>query len=117
MSEPRLAVPMAVAVEGFQQSMSDRHNHNAASATRENPIVRWPSNAIRRDNDTNDVEDRERLRITREQIFSMLQFVVWVARAIPGMGARDVDRVMAKVVMAEVERAGLVSSMSGGSAP
>jgi hypothetical protein len=62
-------------------------------------------NAIRTDNNEHHRENRERLRILREQMFTVLRLVVKVARVIPGMNQTEVDDANAHFIALEVERA------------
>jgi Mg2+ and Co2+ transporter CorA len=107
MSDKLLAVEERIAesVGRIEQSIVDRQNSDVAAGLRDEAKSREALNAIRRDNDENHKENRERFRIMRQQLFAVVQLIAKIARAIPGINQDDVDLMMVRVHSAEVERA------------
>jgi Mg2+ and Co2+ transporter CorA len=107
MSDKLLAVEERIAesVGRIEQSIVDRQNSDVAAGLRDEAKSRDALNAIRRDNDENHKENRERFRIMRQQLFAVVQLIAKIARAIPGINQDDVDLMMVRVHSAEVERA------------
>lgn len=107
MGEKILAVEEAIAesIARIEKSIEDRRNSETAAGIREEAKSREALTAIRRDNDSNHVENRDRLRVMRQQLFAMVQLMAKIARATPGINQDDVDLMMVRVHSAEVERA------------
>jgi Mg2+ and Co2+ transporter CorA len=95
---------IATSMESIQRSISDRHNSDTATEARGETKTREALNAIRQDNDANHAENRERLRIMRQQSIAMVQLLAKIARVTSGIEQTDVDTMLGKFLMAEVER-------------
>jgi len=95
---------IAESMEAIQQSFAERRNSETASDVRGKAETRDALNAIRKDNDHNHLENRERLRIMRQQSIAMVQLLAKMARVTAGIDPNEVDTMMGRFLMAEVER-------------
>lgn len=96
---------IAEAVESIQTSLADRHNSEAAVEMRSETKTREALNAIRKDNDVHHLENQGRLRIMRQQSIAMVQLLAKIARVTTGIEQTEVDTMLGRFLMAEVERA------------
>jgi hypothetical protein len=96
---------IATSLESIQQAMSDRHSSEAATEARGEIKTREALNAIRKDNDSHHAENRDRLRGMRQQLIAMVQLSAKMARATAGIDPSEVDHMLGRFLMAEVERA------------
>lgn len=97
--------PIVDSVARIERSLSDRHNNETAAELRNDSKTREALNAIRQDNDEHHTENRDRLRIMRQQSIAMLQLVAKIARVTTGVDPTEVDTMLGRFLMAEVERA------------
>jgi Mg2+ and Co2+ transporter CorA len=92
------------AVTRLEKAFREGRTDGAVLTARDANQTRDALNAIRTDNNDHHRENRERLRIFREQMFTILRLVVKVARVIPGMNQTEVDDANAHFLALEVER-------------
>ncbi len=106
------AADLAAVEERIEKSISrlervfleNRKSEDAASVIAANE-TRNALNAIRRDNEIQNEEVKERLRVMRQQSVAMLNLVGKLARATPGVQASEVDAVIGRFLTLEVEAA------------
>jgi len=96
---------IAESIDAIRRSVEDRRNSESAAELRGEAHTRDALNAIRRDNDKNHEENRDRLRAMRQQLIAMVQLVGKIARVTQGVDQDEVDMMLGRFLMVEVERA------------